>query len=347
MSENALTNIEPSKSVALTYGSRDDVREITDRLMLMHPAAKEVGASGMRAVAQMAVMIGANPLPAAGEIYVWTDYSGKVSTDLGIAYYRRKAAEKDTVMWANGNEPRPMTEQEREQYNIPADAMAGICKGFLLSEYMQLLDRGVPWQAAQDMLARTSTAIVAKEEMFYADTDYNKKKNRVGKELSAPSGRTWQWVAEKRAEKGFYRMKALVDTTLTDAIQAQAKQVLATVEHGNGRWVTENDAPDLTLDEFNEIAFGAGEYNQDTAPTQDFNQDIEEVEDGDFIDAEPQPDLSNDTEQEREGLRVNDNVIVNGNKRGVISGFKDDVAIVTMNNKPVDVPFNLIELVQS
>lgn len=269
MTDNA---IAISNKLEMTYGSRDDVREITDRLMALHPQAKEVGIPGMRAVAQMAIMAGANPLPTAGEIYVWTDFTGRVSTDLGIAYFRRIAAQKDTTMWANGDEPRPMTEQEREQYNIPEGAVAGICKGFLLSEYTQLLDRGVPWQAAMDMLARTSTAVVAKDEMFFADTDYNRKKNRVGKPSPPPSGRTWQWVAEKRAEKGFYRMKALVDTTLTDAIQAQAKQVLATVEHGNGRWITDNDAPDMTLDEFNGAAFD------------DYNQDI--VTDGDFVEVE-------------------------------------------------------------
>lgn len=355
MTDNAITI---SNKLEMTYGSRDDVREITDRLMALHPQAKEVGIPGMRAVAQMAIMAGANPLPTAGEIYVWTDFTGRVSTDLGIAYFRRIAAQKDTTMWANGSEPRPMTEQEREQYNIPEGAVAGICKGFLLSEYTQLLDRGVPWQAAMDMLARTSTAVVAKDEMFFADTDYNRKKNRVGKPSPPPSGRTWQWVAEKRAEKGFYRMKALVDTTLTDAIQAQAKQVLATVEHGNGRWITDNDAPDMTLDEFNGVAFD--DYNQDVQPDADLENAI--TIDGEIVEDEPQDtraETAPDAQKARDPrqvkakapesiFRVDDEIMLHGKndeRPGIVTAVNGEMVTVTVDGKSLTVKADKLSLV--
>ena len=220
-----------SESLELTYGTRDDIKEVTDRLMAMHPEAKKIGVEGMRNVAQLAIMMGANPLPTSGEIYCWVN-NGRTQIDLGIAYYRRKASEKDAVIWVEGYEPRPMTTQERHTYGVSEDDLASICRGYLLSEYEKLLSLGVPWQQAGKQLARTSTAIVEYKDMYYTkDTKWAKK----GDSISPPHGRTWQWVSDKRAEKGFYRMKALVDTTLTDAIEANARQVIRSVERE--RWV--------------------------------------------------------------------------------------------------------------
>lgn len=232
MTQNTETDLVviENQAVIQTYGNRDDVREIMKRLMMLHPAAKEVKETGMLAVAQLAVMAGANPLPGAGEIYVWVDNRGNIVVFLGVAYYRRIASQKDSVMWTFMDklkgQPRPMTQAERDYYGIPDGDLAAICSGMKLSEYEKLMDRNMPWEVAQQMLHRTSYAAVHHEEMFYQrDTRYHKK----GEPVDPPHGRTWQWVAEKRAEIGIYRTLALVDTTLTDNLQAQTNQVLETV----------------------------------------------------------------------------------------------------------------------
>jgi hypothetical protein len=223
MSNNDRALATVNGTAIAAYGERDEVNEITDRLLALHPQAQQIGVKGMRAVAQLAIMCGANPLPAAGEIHVWPDRDGRPVVDLGVAYYRRKASEKDTVVWVEGGDPRKMTDSEREYYNIEETAVAGICRGFLLSEYQKLLELGVPWQPAQQMLAREAFAVVTYEEMFYVrDTKYNK----AGDPRKPPTAQTWQVVANKRAEKAFYRMKSLVDTTLTDRIQEHANYAL-------------------------------------------------------------------------------------------------------------------------
>ena len=225
--QSAVEVIE-SPQVVKIYGERDDVREITARLMAMHPMAQQVGEPGMRAVAQLAMLCGANPLPTVGEIYVWPGSNGQPVVELGIAYYRRKANEIDSVMWQpKFGEPRPMTTEERTYYGIPDGSLAAICKGFRLSRYEQVLATGTPWQQTQEMLLRTSWAVVDASELVYQrDTRYRKK----GEPTDPPNGRTWQWVAEKRAEKGIYRILSLVDTQFAESMAAKTQEVLSTFD---------------------------------------------------------------------------------------------------------------------
>lgn len=239
----------------LAYGEREDVREIAHRLMSLHPAAQEVGQKGMQAVAQLAIMAGANPMPGAGEIYVWVDNKGKIVVFLGVAYYRRIASQKDTLMWAfdeqNGGQPRPMTPEERERRGIAPNAVAALCEGLKLSAYQQLLNANVPWEAAQKMLKRTSYAVINHSEMFYQrKTQYH----NIGDPVEPPHGRTWQWVAEKRAEIGLYRMLAMVDTTLTDALQSRLNEVLGFVgDHSQRPPAAERGWRDIPSEEIDQM----------------------------------------------------------------------------------------------
>ena len=214
MSNETAIVVKTTSAIA-AYGDREDVREITDRLMHLHPAAKEVGAPAMRAVAQLALMRGANPLPTAGEIYVWPDNKGTVVMDIGIAYYRRIASKKDRVLWEI--EPRLMTDEERDRYRIADGDIGAICKGAMLSQAKELMDLGVSLKEAREASARTSTAIVEYGDQFYT---YDSKYSKKGDQRQAPHGRTWEWVAEKRAEKAFYKMMSMVDDTLTERIDA-------------------------------------------------------------------------------------------------------------------------------
>lgn len=188
------------------YGERVEVRELTDRMMAFHPAANDVGERGMLAVAQLAILTGANPLSTTGEVYPYMD-KGKLKVVLGIAYWRRKAREVDTPCWYVGSagegkgqrnyEPRMMTGDERAEHGVQEGDRAAICKAYRMSEYLELLKAGINWQVAQQMIARVGIGIVTASEV-------SKRKGYH------PTGRTWQWVANKRAEQDVYRGLSLI-----------------------------------------------------------------------------------------------------------------------------------------
>ena len=203
-----------NKTVAL-IGDDNSLQTVTDRLMALHPAAEEVGKAGMRLVAQLAIMTGANPLPTSGEVWVWKDRD-RLVVDLGVAYYRRMARKNDEIFWVE--EPRPMTDAERKTNTVPEGALASICKAYCGSKLVRLRDMGAPWLTAEARATRTSTAVVDYEEMFRTRA-HQKGWWKEGDPIKPPKGRTWQWVCDKRAEKGFYRTEALIDTTFTDRLE--------------------------------------------------------------------------------------------------------------------------------
>ncbi|MCW7072215.1 MAG: hypothetical protein OCU12_07840 [Methanophagales archaeon] len=216
--ETAVTEIDvmPVTGTALEpYGEREEVREMVYRLMKFHPKAQEMGKEVMLSVAQLAILTGANPLEPTQEIQVW-DHYGTPRVMLGIAFWRRKAREVDAPVWwidsdatgpARYNEPRPMTQAERDEHAPGIIGFTAICKCYRLSEYLALLDRNVPHREAARMLVRTGIGVVTQDEMIMKrNTKYNKK----GDPKPPPNGRSWQWVAEKRAEQDVYRKLALI-----------------------------------------------------------------------------------------------------------------------------------------
>ena len=110
-----------------SWGEREIVRELVSRMMAFHPAAKDVGEPGMLAAAQLAVMVGASPLPGLNEIHIWKDRSG-VKVEPGVNYYRRRSREVGGgVRWTGADgKPRPMTLQEKQMYGIPEGQPAAI-----------------------------------------------------------------------------------------------------------------------------------------------------------------------------------------------------------------------------
>lgn len=150
--EQSLLNV--NGTALASYGERAEVRELAARMMKFHPAYKDVGETGMIAVAQLAILSGANPLPTAGEIYAWIDWRGDLVAMLGIAYWRRKAREVDAPIWfvdtedrnpdRRSYEPRQMQDAEREAYGVFDGDIAAICKAYRLSEYLKLKPPGKP-----------------------------------------------------------------------------------------------------------------------------------------------------------------------------------------------------------
>lgn len=151
MADNAMIIHENGAALSV-YQERDDVRELEDRLMAMHPAAGEVGREGMRAAAQLALLLGANPLPGVNEVHIWKQ-SGKACMSLGINYWRRKANEWGGLVYEV--QPRPMKAAELTEYNIPAGTMAAICKGCRIEDMLRFRAAGFTTREIWDMAGRT------------------------------------------------------------------------------------------------------------------------------------------------------------------------------------------------
>ncbi len=166
------------------YGGRELVRELTGRLLGLHSAAREVGEPGMKAVAQLAILVGANPLPSTNEIHVWVQ-GGKIMIDLGINYFRRRANELGGIYWVD--EPRIMSEAECQQYAIdPKQQIGAICKGARKDKIRQDLTEGYPFEKALGGNLRTGIGTVSRA-------------------ATPKQGRPLSWTALKAAEKDLCR----------------------------------------------------------------------------------------------------------------------------------------------
>lgn len=248
------------EALALPYAKREDVRELTQRLMHFHPAANKFGQGIMLKVAQLSIAHGANPFPGPSqEVHVWEGGRQKVNGQwvdgppviyFGIHFYRRKAREMDAIAWSF--EPRRMMPAERQSHNIPEGAVAAICAGSRVSEMKAMRLLGASFMEARDATRRTGIGVVKAEELT----------NRDGKPIDPPRGRTWEWVACKRAEMDFYRSQSLlyagaIDLTLPDiGLLTKEAEGLGLDE------LPERIAPDdplkgATVEELNEALFGA------------------------------------------------------------------------------------------
>lgn len=216
------------------YGEREEVREMTDRLLALHPSANEVGKEGMRAVAQLAILINANPLAGTNEIHVWKD-NGDVKVNLGINYYRRMAQENGGVLW--DIQPRQMNDIERGEYGVPQGVIACICRGVSSNDMQKWMKQGLPPNQIFDLCGRVGTATVH-QLMYKKDgTSYIKKDY-------AKNGRSIVWTALKRAEVDLYRQ-------LFPVRMAQAAQHEKQVDD-----IKIEPAPQESLEDFNRSLYG-------------------------------------------------------------------------------------------
>ncbi len=261
MGNQDLTVVENVDGTALQpYRNRNEVRELAERLLSLHPAAADVGQAGMFAVAQLALMIGASPLPGTNEIHVWAKEKGGqkvIQFQLGINYYRRKAQEQGGVLWAV--QPRQMNDPERKDYGIPAGQLAAICRGIRASEMEKWLRFDIPANQIWDMASAAGVGVSGINE--------------------AKHGRPAIWTALKRAEVDVYR--ALFPTMMYQVAEAQVKTDIEVVD---------NPDPGPSWDEL-------AEFEQEAAVDQETGEIIEgEIEPTEV--EEPTPDPS-DNGQDR------------------------------------------------
>lgn len=178
-------------------GNRDVIRELAERMMMQWPDAESLGKQTMIAAAQLAIAMNLNPFPHVGDLDIY-EIRGRVVIDYKIDYLRRVARKVDQLHWTI--QPRRMTPAEWKEHNLPADCFPATATAARASEIAALVKLGCPWQEAARSSSRTAIGIVFIDETF----------TRERKPMPPPRGKTWQWVAEKRAEREIYRLLGML-----------------------------------------------------------------------------------------------------------------------------------------
>jgi hypothetical protein len=184
--QNKLQVVDSVRGTALeNYADRSVVRELMNRLMSFHPAHTDVGEQGMLMAAQIAILMGASPLPGTNEIHIWLD-KGKPKVEPGINYWQRRGDQKGGVLW--DIEPRPMSESEMEMYQIDKKThYAAICRGIRIMDIAPLREFGLPINQIMKMKGVVGIGVATKSEY-------------------AKNGRPPVWTAIKRAKTDFFKM---------------------------------------------------------------------------------------------------------------------------------------------
>ena len=253
-----LAVIDSVRGTALeNYADRSVVRELMNRLMAFHPAHTDVGEQGMLMAAQIAILMGASPLPGTNEIHIWLD-KGKPKVEAGINYWQRRGDQKGGVLW--DIEPRPMSESEMEMYQIAKGShYAAICRGIRIMDIAPLRELGLPINQIMKMKGVVGIGVAAK-------TEY------------AKNGRPPVWTAIKRAKTDFFKMAfPFIPGEVIEPGAGMVRNESGQIEpdYTNPHWGNElgwdaqeePDEPsefvqymtDLSGDELNEILFGDGE----------------------------------------------------------------------------------------
>ena len=267
MTDNALVVANNDRAIA-RYQDREEVRELADRLLKMHPAAAEVGENAMRAAAQLALLLGANPLPGVNEMHIWRDNKGRNCMSLGINFWRRMAQDWGGVLYEV--RPRLMRPDEAAEYGVPNGTMAAICKGIRASDMIKWHGMGFTANQVWDMCGRTGVGTVTPNEY-------------------AKQGRPPSWTALKRAETDMLRQLFPAEFGRVDRemITTDASVVIAPdgdVIEGN---VTEDEPRQpYTLAAANRDLFGI-QPEPGNAPPAGI------TEDGEYEDTPPAPPATN------------------------------------------------------
>jgi hypothetical protein len=178
------TTENASETALAPYADEKVLLELATRLLDFHPAAAEVGRPGMLLAAQLAILMGASPLPGTNEIHIWKDKKDRPVVVPGINYWRRRSKALGGVFW--DFEKRPMTAAERDAYGIRPGFLAAICRGVPGADIEYWTAKGVSWDQAIKSFGITGIGVVKQG-------DYEKE------------GRPLIWTALKRCQTDFYK----------------------------------------------------------------------------------------------------------------------------------------------
>lgn len=267
MSDSALVLHENAAISA--YQDREDVRELGERLMAMHPAAAEVGASAMRAAAQLALLLGANPLPGVNEVHIWKDNKGRNCMSLGINYWRRKSREWGGVLFEV--QPRPMRANEMADYGVAPGTIAAICKGVRADDMIRFKQMGFTTNEVWTMCGATGIGTQGPNEY-------------------AKSGRPNVWTSLKRAETDMLRQLFPAEFGQTEQQIITSDAPTMPIVDGE---IIEEDETTYTLEDANNDLFGPmpGDIQRDNVAevvTEPPPSNALQYADGSFVPDNPQ-----------------------------------------------------------
>ena len=186
---NAVALAQPQNNALSAYGKESQVMELANRMLSFHPQADAVGSQNMIAVAQMALLSGASPMPGTNGIHVWKQ-GDKVLFQFGIGFWRGKAEAAGGIAWTD--RPRPMTKSEKAERNIPEATVAYICKGSLWRDIKRIRAEYAEF-GEQITMKEAKMQTFATGEGILVQKDY------------AKNGRSKNWTADLRAERDLYR----------------------------------------------------------------------------------------------------------------------------------------------
>lgn len=247
---------------------QDMIVRMGDNLMGVHPSADEIGTRGLRTVAQLALMTGANPLPGTNGIHAWRDNKGKLCIQFGIGFWRGQAEAEGGIVWID--RPRPMSDEERAWYQIADDDYAAIAKGALQRDVFNLLrdarqmglDMG--FNEAKEEVARVGIATAGTGTYTYNNKQHFKEKKQ---------GRPLIWTAIEGAERDLLRQLTPILKRSRENLEQSTR-----VEGGQDwsvhqfvRVPSGTELEDMDLDEANDALFGPEPMAEEG--------DFEEVED--------------------------------------------------------------------
>lgn len=188
-----------------TLMNQEQIITLGDNLMGVHPAAKDIGKVGMRTVAQLAIMTGANPLPGTNGIHPWIDNKGKLCIQFGIGFWRGEVEKRGGMIWVD--RPRLMTDDERTNWGVSENEVGFICRGTtwdavkkIRQEEMELGGE-LSLKEAREMLYKEGVGIVGMET-WGNSSNYKEQK----------TGRSLYWTAAERAERDLCRKLAPIFT---------------------------------------------------------------------------------------------------------------------------------------
>lgn len=157
------TLVKANGGAIAAFGSRDEVRELTERLKIVLPGGGvNLNRNQIIALAQASVAHGLDPMN--GELYILVDRDGKShGLMIGIKGLRKKAREQITANGRTGNFwcdfPEITDLEQRARYGVGEKDLAFECRLYdsdNIRTYVEaterLLKAGIPWEAVERMV---------------------------------------------------------------------------------------------------------------------------------------------------------------------------------------------------
>lgn len=175
------TALVPSNTAIAQYGDRDVIKELGERVKRFLPNGSQMSQEEALSFAQTALALDLNPF--AGEVW----YIPRVGIVTGIAGYRKMARAQGKFI----AETRPMSPEERDKHNLADGDLGGICELYRPDQML----------AAVKVNNEAGKIVIPVRPVIGIGIWRIKElATKSGRKKIAPTGRSWQWIAEKRAE---------------------------------------------------------------------------------------------------------------------------------------------------